>query len=269
MADTFSYMIGKGISLPIAAVGISVTPNNTAFANSNWFEVVASAATDYYVAGMVLETIGLGTRDVEVDVGVGAAGSEAVVTTFRFHCNTTPYKSYQPHVILGDYIASGSRIALRMRKSSTGTTAFVYGLEVVEKPFTGNILTTTKPQKVYPPAAAPVTLPAGAGSWLNGAWTQITSSTAAAVVISGLVTNASSAGSEWEIDIGKGGAGAETVIHTVRGRSSAGGLSGSTDQCYNFHNPLDNVPASTRIACRLRTTAGNNTAALTYFEKPL
>lgn len=108
-------------SAPSGSASPTITPNASAWANSAWVELVASAATGLGLLGLV-HGITTGAEDgIEYDFGTGGSGSETVITTLR----EAPAVGRLPYTWLpGLYpVAAGTRVSVRMRKAGTSTTA--------------------------------------------------------------------------------------------------------------------------------------------------
>jgi hypothetical protein len=82
---------------------------------------------------LVYRAAGTVPRDIEVDLGTGAAASETVVTTFRTHVGGIG-DSYVTMVPLTYplLVRSGNRLAVRMRGSGTATTAYVFAVNYLD-----------------------------------------------------------------------------------------------------------------------------------------
>lgn len=108
-------------SAPSAAASASVTPNGTAWNSSAWSELSTGLGTDGALAWLAI----LGAVDVEfeVDLGTGTAGAEVVVTTLRgsYH-GSGGVSNYRLTAVRP--ISSNVRVAYRLRKSGTSTTAW-------------------------------------------------------------------------------------------------------------------------------------------------
>ncbi len=144
-------------TMPSAAASVAVTPNNTAWTNSAWFELLASTSTSIVLTGLIVTPDDANvTSHFEVDIGTGAGGSEVVVTTFRGSYGSQFYASpgYLPLTIPLDNIASSKRVSCRMRKSHSGTLTWTVAAVYYKKPLIGTLLTTAKPQKAAPAAAS-------------------------------------------------------------------------------------------------------------------
>lgn len=92
----------------------SCTSNNT---KGNWFELIASAPCDG-VLWLTLQLSGNNGNKSLVDIGVGAAGSEAVLVSNIHINNGTPHQLYQ-NIFLPILIQKGQRVAVRHQSSSS------------------------------------------------------------------------------------------------------------------------------------------------------
>jgi hypothetical protein len=112
-------------SAPSGAGTASLTPNATAWANSAWVQLLASAPADLGLFGLAHGvTPNAAAGGVEYDLGTGAAGSEVVVTTLRDAANGGFGSKLCCTWLPGIYpITAGTRLAVRMRKSDTSTSA--------------------------------------------------------------------------------------------------------------------------------------------------
>lgn len=255
---------------PAAAGAVALAPSASSWVNSALFELLASAPAALLVTGINISISGT-AQPFEIDLGVGAAGLEAVVTAFRGDYKDASFRGpgYIPHVIPLDAIPSGSRISARLRKNGTSVTPWKVCATYLRKPITGNLTTTAKPQKVAP-ASAVLTVTTAASAWGNGSWGTVLASAASDIVITGLVLPVLGGGQEWEGDLGVGAAASETVItteHAVRDNSISDGPS-----VFPLANPLDIVLSGQRVAARIRgaeAAARSLTVAIVYHEKPL
>jgi hypothetical protein len=117
-ASTSAQMLGSG---PSGAGTATLTPNATPWANSPWVELVASAAADLWLLGLV-HAPGLDAQNgLEYDLGTGGLGAETVITTVREASGATRIGfTWLPGPLP---VAAGTRVAVRMRKAGTVTTA--------------------------------------------------------------------------------------------------------------------------------------------------
>jgi hypothetical protein len=249
---------------PSAAAGVSVTPSGTAWANSNWVQVIASTPAAIVVAGLVVG--GGPSVEFEFDIGKGPAGAETVVATISGNTESgASSPRWLPLPIPVDNIEAGQRVAVRVRKAGTATTAYTVKLVYYEKPISGSVATTPNPSLVAPSAAAGVSITPSGTAWANSGWAQVIASTGDAIVLGGITVNPAVA-VEYEIDVGVGAAGSEAVVTTIRGRSVTAGA----PQTIILNPLLDNIPSGSRVSVRLRK-AGTNTTAWTvkliYYNK--
>src|SRR5215510_8602563 len=117
---------------------------------------------------------------------------------------------------------------------------------------------STKVQSWYPSATDGASVSPSGSNWGNSGWQEVVSSTAGAIQIFQLSV-APGIVSEFEIDVGKGTAGAETVVATIRGSATT---LGSGENTIIHRIGVDNIPASTRVAVRLRKAGTDATAWL-------
>jgi hypothetical protein len=261
---------------PSAADGVSITPVSTAWTNSAYVTVLAATPSACVLTGLVVHTADGASStvsyDAEIDIATGTAGAEVVIATFRLYNRRIVNAQWGPQTGLLlpigiDNLAAGVRVAARLRKNSTSTTAWTVAITYLQKPLTGTYLTTANVLKALPPAAAGVTVTAGGSAWASGSWAQLRTASGAALVIVGVVFGAPSAGAEYELDLGTGAASSETVITTLRcttGTSAAPAV-------VLLQLPLDNVAASIRLAARLRCSTASATliVSLLVLELPL
>lgn len=255
--------------VPSAADGVSVTPSGTTFNNSAWVELIASTSAAALLLSIIVRQ---GTdADFEIDIGTGAAGAETVRATVSARTNrvigTTGFTAALNLALPIDNIANAARIACRMRKAGTVTTAWNISILIAYKPISGVLPSTTNVSKVLPSAAAHLSVSSGAGAYVNGAWVQLTASTAAAWILAAISANSRG---QYEIDIGAGTAGAEVVKTTIR--DEANSTSTGAHFFIPFPTPLDNIGSGVRVAVRMRNSDGaalTGTVSVTYFEKPV
>ncbi len=253
------------LALPSAGDGISVTPNASSDAFSNWIEMSASLSSDVIVTGLVAKwTAGcsiLGERFIS-ELGVGAASSEATVVTAIKECGTDADNAY---ILLAVplKLSSGSRLAVRFRKNNTNTTIWRFAITYIALPFVGSIsyTSTTSASGVF--GSGSVT-PSGS-SWGNSNWAEMTTaannSTATVYGASYSINyngGATCATAEGEVEIGTGGSGSEAAVSFWHF-----GQNGNLMSSSHYFRPVLSIAASTRVAVRLRKS-GTSTAACAY-----
>lgn len=268
-ASTLVYTTSAHKDEPAAAAGVTVTPSGTAWNNSSWVELNAAVSTARLLTGVTPNGSGLGAVaevEYEIDVGTGGAGSETVIGTL---CSvwagsqSGPIDVWLKYPCFLDAIATGARVAIRMRKAGTSTATWELAITYYELPVTGAIIGTTVPSKVLPSAAAGLNVVSGA-SWASGSWTELIAATSAAWTLGAVYSYRVSFDSDWEIDLGTGGAGAEAVITTIRSRNAQNGPHYSVP----LWPLLANIASGARVAIRARSGGGVVTqiTKVTYYE---
>ena len=239
--------------LPSAAVGVTITPVNSAWANSAWAVITASSAEAITFWGVAINP-GV-AADFEIDIGTGGSGAEVVAATVAggMETNTNSPMGWElPIGVLVGNIASGTRIVVRLRKSGVSTTAWtcklIYLPSVTDMGVTAQVPFCT-------PAAAAMPTAAGSGTaWVNSSWAVLSASVTPGAVLA-LAINAGIA-ADFECDIGQGGSGAEVAVATVGGTISS--LAGLTFTRL-LPIPIELLGTAQRITARVRKS-GTSTA---------
>ena len=121
---TADYPTAPLSSRPDGAAGASITPSGTGWANSSWVELDAALAMGVSLVGLAFLNP-VADVDIEFELGTGGAGAETAVTVLRastWGASTGPL-SYA--TLPGPYVVTaGTRLAIRMRKTGTSTTAY-------------------------------------------------------------------------------------------------------------------------------------------------
>jgi hypothetical protein len=133
MASFKRYTTQPSLVVPSAAVGVSVTPNAVAWTNSSWYQVTAGIANNIAVCGFVINSA-VASSDYNVDMGVGAATSETVAGSLLGDGETLGCESGVHRFGIPIYVAANTRIAVRLRKSETNTTAWTVKMVYYEVP---------------------------------------------------------------------------------------------------------------------------------------
>jgi len=105
--------------------GASVTPSGTAWANSSWVEFIDLGASSALLGvGLSYASGAYDGIEYEVDLGAGDAGSEVVLTTLRGTFSNIGVQGYMDLWLPTVFpISDDTRIAFRLRKAGTSTTA--------------------------------------------------------------------------------------------------------------------------------------------------
>jgi hypothetical protein len=272
-----AYTYNQQFTWPSAADAVAITPDAGTWTDSAWVELTAAADASSVITGIVVQPDDAVTAQAfEIDLGIGASGAESVVATFRGHYGSglDCGPGYIPATIALDVVPAGVRVAARLRLSShSSNNDWKLAATYLKKPLTGSVLTTSQRQKCYPSAANNIVATVGASAWANSTWVEVQAATLSGIIVVSLVPVTSfvaAAGTQWEFDLGVGGAGAEVVIATVKTTDVTGGTDGP--RVVPLWTPLDMVPAGSRLAVRTRAnvpTSRHAAFALNYFEKPL
>jgi len=260
------FLASPQLPIPAGAASASITGNTSSWTNSSWVQLTASISVDAMLASIAVHSAVAGF-EFEVDIGVGGAGSEAVLTTIRGMSNppltnTGDSCDFELPIFI-DGITAGDRLAARVRSSVTGANSWTVCINVVEVPYDGFVLTSANPIKVVPSAASATNNQSAiTPAWANGSWAELIASAAADLVIVGF--------EHWavqfhEFEIGIGSAGSETPVGIIRGIGQ-----NSRQLQTMLHSPWDVIPSGSRIAWRHRnSTFAGGFIALMYMEKPL
>lgn len=241
-----------------------------------WVELEDATDADWVLTSIQVKPFTSAGNTHEIDVGVGAAGAEAVIATMRLR-GPRNYWSWGG-MRLGipvDAIPAGSRVAIRARSGGAySTSALTAGAGFLAKPIAAatSMTTTTKPSKCVPAAANDITVAGSGTAWTWSAWTQLIASAAAGVVLAS-VPRAMYVGADCtaEIEIGVGAAGAETAVAWYPSGMSSYSYFASRTGCEPVV-PVDAIPAGSRVAVRWRgntTATGTAGFGLNYYEQPL
>jgi hypothetical protein len=104
-------------ALPAAANDIVMVGTTVTWTNSAWAEVTSGLSAAIHLSGFTLNAPTSAPFDLEIDVGIGTAGAETVITTFRDSISFLGqgYWHSLPAVLRID---ASTRIATRIRKQS-------------------------------------------------------------------------------------------------------------------------------------------------------
>ena len=243
---------------PSAAAGVTLA-TGTAWAYGAWVEVIAATAAPIAIAGVALSGGTYSGILWEVEIGVGAASAEVPVGMMRFYlqasANFGPAGVLLP-VPLGG-IGAGVRVAVRSRNAG-GNSPATLALQYYENLSSDQVTTSSQVLSAAPSGSGTATLTPSGTAWANSAWVELIPSAATAIGLLGLVhaiTTVTPPVDGIEYDLGTGGAGAETVITTLRQAAAIGKTP------HTWLPGIYPVAAGTRVAVRMRK-AGTNTGAL-------
>lgn len=124
--DFFQRVDTVAVCYPAAANAVSVAGNTTAWNSSVYGELVSATASAVYLTHVNYLTTLTGI-EVEFDLATGGASSETVIGTFRtFIGNTSGGGNGQIPIIPPIRVATGTRVAVRFRKTGTSSTGFTF-----------------------------------------------------------------------------------------------------------------------------------------------
>ncbi len=258
---------------PTDADGAALTLPGSAWSNTAFGEVLASADADLILTGLILRPIGtlFEGENLEADVAIGAAASEVVIATFKGILHEVfaaigGEGCYLPTVIGLAAIPSGSRVSVRWRVSNTATTTASLSISYLKAPLAGTLLTTANPLLVTPAGASCPTVTTG-GSWADGAAVELLDASGPSRALVHIVTHVAEASTEWEVDICLGDD-ADVVAWTEH--CTRGGVS-SFPNVISLPNPLV-LPAATKVSAKTRAqdiAVLSVQVGLTFVELPL
>lgn len=254
------------VFVPSAANSTAVTsgsPGNTA---GSWVQVISSASQNLALIDAIVDTVPV---DGHIQVGTGAPGSEVVVATLAVGGqNGNAATRVGPLAVPAALIASGQAVSIRY---VTSTATQPTNCALVFLPTSGLTALQTSAQPMVMPTTCDLNgqnvvgafVPQGVSAWASGAWTQVTAGNTNPGAIFGIGYTIPIANDEFEVDVGVGPSGSETVIYTFR--SVTGGQGGRMTLSADALIPF---AASTRVAVRLRvaTTGGNAGIAVLYYD---
>lgn len=241
-----------------------------------WVELEDSTAAAWIVTSVQAQLLTNSGGTNEIDIGVGAAGAEAVIATVRMRGTDNYWSCGALRLAVPvDAIPLGSRVAIRARSFVAFDINVVKaGVGFLAKPLASgtSLTTTTQPAKCVPSAAAEVTVAGSGTAWVWSAWAELIASAGADLVV-GSVVRSMYVGADCvaEIELGIGAAGAEAAVAWFPSGFSSYGYPGGRLACEPVV-PLDAIPASSRVAVRWRgntTSTGTPGFGLNYYEKPL
>lgn len=238
------YPVGMGVTIPTPA---------GAYTNSVWVTIHASTPQAWSLTGVSVSANSGGLGFTELDLGIGAVGSEVVVGTIA-HMQISD--AVLPFALPGAWVPAGSRLAVRLR-CQTPFAGFLFTVNVLylPAPVDGRVATPATPLRLAPsvatgkPAGAILTSPTT--PWATGAWVTLSGATATPwVVVAAQIAPIAVIGSvpvSMEIDLGDG----ETVLTTIRWASQVVNLKPTT---IALLWPMRLVPPGTTLTARLRTS---------------
>lgn len=250
-------------ALPAAADAVSLTESATPWANSAWAQIEASAPANAVLAGILVYGGSYSAKEREIDIGIGAAASEAAIATFRMGLPDSANGCQQAYLLPVPITGiGGQRVSARSRTSTAAGSTIKIAVLYLDNPSAD--VSTDKPLACVPSGADGVSIAPSGTTWVDSSWVELTSGLGAAIAIAGLAVTSTNPSTSFEFDIGTGGAGSESVITTLRGSIAL-----TPAQAWLLLNGIYTLAASTRIAVRMRKAGTSTTAykvALIYYD---
>lgn len=255
--------------MPAAATRLSLTPNATSQADSAWVELTSSAPTDMAPIGIAFNP-GSNPPYVRFDIGVGAAGSEVVIGSISGTVtveNTIVDHSLRWPVPIRGKIPAGSRVAIRMAKQGTSTSAWTVAIEYYDEPIAGNVISCPTAPQCLPtnPNTSAVITPSGT-TWAYSAWALQASASPVSsdLLVAGIRITPMQQflRHDYEIELGIGPVGQERVVARTRGIAQNGTTLGTGGVYFHPLYPMPIIRAGNAISFRMRKSDGDTTTYL-------
>jgi hypothetical protein len=244
-------------SVPSAAVGLSVPVGAVANTFTAWVEVFASTSAPIAIAGVEFAGGAYSNIYWDLDIGIGAAGSEVSIGTLRLFLYNSGSVGCPAGVLLPvplGGIGAGVRLAVRARSTSGSSSPTTVTLNYYEN-LSSDQVTTAGQTLSFASVAGGIT--PNATPWANSAWGQLLASAPADLGLFGVTHDvAGGAVDGIEYDLGTGAAGSEVVLTTLRDASPGTG----NQVLYTWLPGVYAIPAGTRLAIRMRKSDTSTSA---------
>ena len=121
----------------------------------------------------------------------------------------------------------------------------------------------------YPVLAGPVTVTSGTSAWGLGAWSQIVAAnTIGTVALTGAWCNVAAPATNYQIEIGAGGAGSEVVVHRFIADRKQVTAVGVSDRYTSWFAVPVQLTIDARLAVRTADDGGSNTIDIKLLVTP-
>lgn len=234
--------------VPSAAAGTTVTAAGGSWAAGSWVQFIASTSTAVAITALT-DTCTASEANI-LEIGVGAAPSEAVVGTYRTErCSSQGKITWAMRPAIN--VASGQRVTVRRRHHTGGSSGDV-SLGYIENPDFDQ--RTDRVSKSLPASADGPTVTPPASSFGNSGWGVLTSSLTSDSLFTSLSFLGFGPPRQVELDLGVGAASSEAVVGTVRTYHHAFGGNSRLE----FMVPV-RILAGSRVVARFRGSGTNTT----------
>lgn len=258
--------VSRTLSEQVSVVNnLTVTGSGSNNTKGSWVEIHAGLTKDVY--GLNLNILGWPlNRDMLLDIGVGAAGSETVLVSNIQH-SSVPAAAYATGcVTIPIFIRRGTRIAMRSQAHvATAAPQIVTHFQHLN-PYR-RLYRHSETWGANTAVSGGTTVDPGAVANTLGSWTQLVASSSrrmrAFIVCCGNMSNSARSTYSWQFEVGVGGAGSEVAF-------AKGGLWSQTVNDYvtpQFYGPFwADVPAGSRVSVRSQCSGTDATDRLVYFS---
>lgn len=239
---------------PTAADGATLS-YSTQWVYGSWVQLVASTATDINIAGYQVLNSSPSNVFVDIEIGVGSAGSEVPVAAFRYFItgDTNTHRIQQMLPVPVSTISSGSRVAARVRTGIVSPGGNVDFALVYYESFGSNTLDA--PTAVPIGADGASVTPSGT-AWTNSAYATLTSGITDPISVYGIAMSVHVA-EHIEIDLATGAAGSEVVFATLK--TNIQNVSDASQFVLRLPRVFP-VSGNTRVSWRMRKSGTSTTA---------
>lgn len=229
----------------------------------SWVEVVPSSSVTEDVCLLKINVSDASTSVTSwlIDIGTGGSGSESVLIANIPFSSATQFNVGQWSILVPVSLPTGTRISARCQSNNAGAVSVRVQVHCIG----GQLNTATNATYGSSTAtSAATTVDPGAVASTKGSWVQLTASSTQAtewlvVVLTVLGNAARDAAARYNLDIGTGGAGSETVV--VPDLTFSTDTASDDFQSMQFMVPVS-IAAGTRIAVRGASTSTDATDRL-------
>lgn len=215
-----------------------------------WSEVIAAAdvVEDVCLLKISIDNASTLATQYLIDIGKGGAGSEIVIVANIPFASATQFNVGQWSILIPVSLPKGTRVAARCQSNAAGAETVRVQVHAIGGQLNSAVNTTYGSDTS---TSAATTIDPGASASTKGAWTELTASSTdtiawLTVVLSGLGNDARTTAT-YNLDIGTGGAGSETVVLADLHFKTDTAADDFT--CMQFMFPIS-IAAGTRIAAR-------------------
>lgn len=236
------------LAAPSGSNGVVATTAASVWGNGSWVEILASTSGLGTLLGFA--SPGGTNREMEIDFGIGGAGSEVVVATQSFISMSVTNADNKAFVVLPFGITLGNNVRVAARARANSAVANTIPLSILYSlSFDGNEVNNVP--FTIPSAGLAVVTPNASG-WANSSYVEMSASLADKTGIMALTYDPGASSLDFEIDLATGGAGSESVITTLRGCSTAVGNNGCPSDWWL--PAIIEIAKNSRVAARIRKT---------------